>query len=42
MTQLNAYVPRDLAKDYDPATGEFTDPGYLQALEAFADINSHA
>lgn len=43
MTQLNAYYvpPETLAKDYDPATGEFTDPGYLQALEAFADINTH-
>ncbi len=43
MTQLNAYFvpPETLAKDYDPATGEFTDPGYLQALEAFADINTH-
>jgi raffinose/stachyose/melibiose transport system substrate-binding protein len=43
MTQLNAYhVPAaTLAKDYDPATGEFTDPGYLGALQAFADINTH-
>lgn len=43
MTQLNAYYvpPETLAKDYDPATGEFTDPGYLAALEAFADINTH-
>jgi raffinose/stachyose/melibiose transport system substrate-binding protein len=42
MTQLNAYFvpPETLAKDYDPATGEFTDPGYLQALEAFAEINT--
>jgi raffinose/stachyose/melibiose transport system substrate-binding protein len=43
MTQLNAYYvpPETLTKDYDPATGEFTDPGYLAALEAFADINTH-
>lgn len=43
MTQLNAYFvpPATLAKDYDPATGEFTDPGYLQALQAFADLNTH-
>ncbi len=43
MTQLNPYYvpPATLAKDYDPATGEFTDPGYLKALEAFADIDSH-
>ncbi len=43
MTQLNAYfVPPDtLATDYDPATGEFTDPGYLAALQAFSDINEH-
>ena len=43
MTQLNAYYvpPATLAKDYDPATGAFTDPGYLKALQAFADINTH-
>ena len=43
MTQLNAYfVPAaTMATDYDPATGAFTDPGYEQALQAFADINSH-
>ncbi len=43
MTQLNAYSvpPETLAADYDPATGAFTDPGYLAALQAFADINSH-
>jgi raffinose/stachyose/melibiose transport system substrate-binding protein len=43
MTQLNAYYvpPETLTTDYDPATGAFTDPGYLQALQAFADINSH-
>ena len=43
MTQLNTYfVPAaTMATDYDPATGAFTDPGYEQALQAFADINSH-
>ena len=43
MTQLNPYdVPAaTLATDYDPATGAFTDPGYLTALQQFADINSH-
>jgi raffinose/stachyose/melibiose transport system substrate-binding protein len=43
MTQLNAYYvpPATLAADYEPATGAFTDPGYLNALQAFADINSH-
>lgn len=43
LTQLNPYFvpPATLNKDYDPATGEFTDPGYLKALEAFAAIDSH-
>ncbi len=43
MTQLNAYYvpPATLATDYEPETGAFTDPGYLAALQAFADINSH-
>ena len=43
MTQLNAYyVPAaTLQADYEPATGAFTDPGYLNALQAFADINTH-
>jgi raffinose/stachyose/melibiose transport system substrate-binding protein len=43
MTQLNPYdVPAaTLATDYDPATGAFTDPGYLTSLQQFADINSH-
>lgn len=42
MTQLNAYfVPAaTLASDYNPATGAFTDPGYLAALQAFADLNT--
>jgi raffinose/stachyose/melibiose transport system substrate-binding protein len=40
ITQLNAYnVPADtLDKDYDPAGGEFTDPGYVTALEQFQQI----
>ena len=31
LTQLNAYdvPPATLAKDYDPSTGAFTDPGYV-------------
>ena len=43
ITQMNYYyVPAEtLAKDYDPATGAFTDPGYQKALEAFVDINTH-
>ncbi len=43
MTQLNPYFvpPATMAKDYDPASGEFTDPGYLEALQAFADLNTH-
>lgn len=41
MTQLNAYdvAPDTLAKDYDPATGAFTDPGYVKALDQFSQIN---
>jgi raffinose/stachyose/melibiose transport system substrate-binding protein len=40
ITQLNAYnVPADtLAKDYAPATGKFTDPGYEEALSQFQEI----
>jgi len=40
ITQLNAYnVPADtLDKDYDPSGGEFTDPGYVTALEQFQQI----
>ncbi len=40
ITQLNAYDvdPSTLAKDYDPATGAFTDPGYVKALEQFQSI----
>jgi raffinose/stachyose/melibiose transport system substrate-binding protein len=43
MTQLNPYfVPAaTMATDYDQATGEFTDPGYQKALEAFVDLNTH-
>jgi raffinose/stachyose/melibiose transport system substrate-binding protein len=43
MTQLNSYdVPATtLATDYNPASGAFTDPGYLKALQDFADINTH-
>jgi len=40
MTQLNAYAvtPDTLSKDYNPATGAFTDPGYVKALEQFQSI----
>ncbi len=40
ITQLNAYdvAPDTLAADYDPDTGEFTDPGYVTALEQFQAI----
>ena len=40
ITQLNAYnVPAEtLDKDYDPKGGEFTDPGYVKALEQFQQI----
>lgn len=32
-------VPDEIrAKDYDPTTGEFTDPGYLQALEYYQQL----
>lgn len=43
MTQLNAYnvPPATLAKDYNPATGEFTDPGYTKAVDQFKDIITH-
>jgi raffinose/stachyose/melibiose transport system substrate-binding protein len=42
LTSLNAkYVPRaTLDSDYDAATGEFTDPGYVQALRSLADLNA--
>jgi raffinose/stachyose/melibiose transport system substrate-binding protein len=40
ITQLNAYnvAPDTLAKDYDPASGAFTDAGYTKALDQFKDI----
>jgi raffinose/stachyose/melibiose transport system substrate-binding protein len=40
LTQLNSYdvPPATLAKDYDPATGSFTDPGYLAALTQFKSL----
>ncbi len=40
ITQLNAYnvAPDTLAADYDPTIGEFTDPGYVTALEQFQTI----
>jgi raffinose/stachyose/melibiose transport system substrate-binding protein len=43
MTQLNAYYvpPATLQRDYTPATGAFTDPGYLQALQTFQSIDQH-
>jgi raffinose/stachyose/melibiose transport system substrate-binding protein len=43
MTQLNAYnvPPATLAKDYNPATGEFTDPGYTKAVDQFKNIITH-
>lgn len=42
ITQLNAYnVPTEVRNtDYNPATGEFTDPGYEAALSQFQDIAS--
>ena len=42
ITQLNAYnvPPATLASDYNPATGQFTDPGYVKALQQFSDINT--
>ena len=43
MTSLNPkYVPRaTLDKDFEPSTGEFTDPGYVAALNEFSTINKH-
>ncbi len=40
ITQLNAYnvAPETLTKDYAPETGEFTDPGYVKALEQFQSV----
>ena len=41
ITQLNAYnvPPETLAADYNPQTGQFTDPGYVKALQQFKEIN---
>lgn len=33
--------PEVLAKDYDPATGEFTDPAYLDVLEKWKQLTSY-
>ncbi len=43
LTQLNPYLvpPATLAQDYEPQTGQFTDPGYKQALQTLLDLNSH-
>lgn len=30
--------PETLAKDYDAATGEFTDPGYTEVLEKWQQL----
>jgi raffinose/stachyose/melibiose transport system substrate-binding protein len=40
LTQLNTFdVPAaTLAKDYNPATGAFTDPGYVKALTQFQSL----
>jgi raffinose/stachyose/melibiose transport system substrate-binding protein len=42
ITQLNAVnvAPDTLAADYNPATGDFSDPGYVAALRQFSDIVS--
>ncbi|MFT4413730.1 ABC transporter substrate-binding protein [Fredinandcohnia humi] len=41
LTGLNQkMVPQDVRmKDYNPTSGEFTDPGYVKAMEMFADLN---
>ena len=33
--------PETLAKDYDVATGEFTDPGYTEVLEKWQQLTSY-
>ncbi len=40
LTQLNSYdvPPATLAKDYDPSSGQFTDPGYAKALTQFQQL----
>lgn len=41
LTGLNQkMVPQDVRlKDYNPRSGEFTDPGYVKAMEMFAELN---
>ncbi|WP_010281141.1 ABC transporter substrate-binding protein [Bacillus timonensis] len=41
LTGLNQkMVPQDVRmKDYNPGSGEFTDPGYVKAMEMFAELN---
>ncbi|MCA0332235.1 MAG: extracellular solute-binding protein, partial [Actinobacteria bacterium] len=41
ITQLNAFnvPPETLDADYNPATGAFTDPGYVTAIEQFKTIS---
>lgn len=43
LTQLNPYFvkPDVLATDYNPASGSFTDPRYVQALQTLQDLSSH-
>ncbi|GLI51415.1 MULTISPECIES: ABC transporter substrate-binding protein [Tepidanaerobacter] len=43
LTGLNQkLVPQDVRmKDYNPKTGEFTDPGYVQALEYLKSLNDN-
>lgn len=40
LTQLNAFnvPPETLETDYNPASGEFTDEGYVAALQQFSEI----
>jgi raffinose/stachyose/melibiose transport system substrate-binding protein len=41
--QLLAYnVPREtLERDFDPKTAQFTDPGYVQALQQYKELSDH-
>lgn len=40
-TLNNTYVPQaTLTRDYNPATGKFTNPGYVKALATFKQINA--
>ncbi|MGG1401276.1 extracellular solute-binding protein [Bacillus salipaludis] len=43
LTGLNQkLVAQDVRmKDYNPKSGEFTDPGYVKAMEMFADLNKN-